>query len=115
MRYALALLLLALVTPAHADTIAVGDWVRMSDAPGANAPNGGGAFTVTGPSDSWVSFCLEATETINFSQDFYVAGISDAAMGGGPGSSRPTSSSQTTGPCSCTRSNSMSKASTCGL
>lgn len=80
----------ALVTPAHADTIAVGDWVRMSDAPGANAPNGGGAFTATGPSDSWVSFCLEATETINFSQDFYVAGISDAAMGGGPGYSAGT-------------------------
>ena len=75
------------VTPAQADTLSVGNWVSLDDAPGANATGGGGAFLLNGPGigNSWISFCLEGTETINFSDNFYVGGIGNNSIGGGPG------------------------------
>lgn len=78
---------IALAAPASADTLAVGDWVRFSDAPGDNAPGGGGPFLLKGPGvgNEWQTFCLEATEYMNYSDQFYVAGISKAALNGGPG------------------------------
>ncbi len=39
----------AFVAPAQADTLAVGNWVNLDDAPGANASGGGGAFILNGP------------------------------------------------------------------
>lgn len=77
----------AFVTPAQADTLSVGNWVNLDDAPGANASGGGGAFILNGPglANSWISFCLEGAENMNYSDDFYVGGIGNHAIGGGPG------------------------------
>ena len=36
-----------LATSAHADSLKVGDWVTLQDAPGQNADHGGGAFIMT--------------------------------------------------------------------
>jgi hypothetical protein len=77
----------AMVTPAQADSLSIGQWVNLDDAPGANANGGGGAFILNAPGsgNSWISFCLEVTENINFSDNFYVGGIGNNAIGGGPG------------------------------
>ena len=72
--------------PAHADMLAVGDAVVVSDGAGANAtvPQGtGGEFIITGPSDSWATFCLELNEFVTWGNTYYVGGIGDAAVGGG--------------------------------
>ena len=76
-----------LATSAHADSLKVGDWVTLQDAPGQNADHGGGAFIMTGPGvgNSWISFCLEATENITYSTSYFVGGIGPNAIGGGPG------------------------------
>lgn len=75
---------IAVAAPASADTLAVGDWVRFSDDPTAsNGAGGGGPFILDGPGvgNDWVTFCLEATEHINYTSAFYVAGISKSTLG----------------------------------
>lgn len=72
--------------PVRADVLTVGDVVTFTDAPGPNAGSGGGAFVLHAPGgSSWETFCLEATENIDFSSSFIVSGISKSALSGGPG------------------------------
>ena len=63
----LAVVTLGLAAPAQADTVSVGQWVHLADAPGDNADGGGGPFlvNVVGSATQWQTFCLEATEYIN--------------------------------------------------
>jgi hypothetical protein len=77
-----ALLAFALSVPgamAHADTVAVGDTVNFGNGPGNI---GGGEFiaTINGGIDSFITFCLQRTESIDFSTAFVVGGISPYAM-----------------------------------
>lgn len=76
-----------LATSAQANTLSVGDWVTLEDAPGANASPGGGAFIMYGPglNNSWISFCLESNENITYGTSYFVGGIGNNAIGGGPG------------------------------
>jgi hypothetical protein len=83
------LTVLALVVPGtFAYTINVGDYVKFSDGPGASP---GGSFGVEiGPvytsTPDFYSFCLEGTEYIDFSTQFYVYNISGTAYNGSVGS-----------------------------
>ena len=74
----------------RADVLTVGDVVNFTDAPGPNAASGGGAFLMHAPGGSWETFCLEATENIDYTGNFVVSGISKSAVGGGPGYSAGT-------------------------
>lgn len=71
------------------DVIATGDRVTIADGPGANATTGsgqGGAFrltTLNTPADTWVSFCLEAGETIGYGPSYFVQVNTGAVRGGG--------------------------------
>lgn len=78
--------------PARADVISVGDPVTIADGPGTYASfNGGrgGTFTITGPVDSWETFCIEVNEYLQFGPTYYVGGIGDAAVNGGAGGGNP--------------------------
>jgi len=73
----LALLALVAVIPmkAGADPIAVGDVVKFSDLPGNT---GGGEFKLTDVSNAaeWIiTFCLQKTEYMNFTNNFIVGSI----------------------------------------
>jgi hypothetical protein len=71
-------LLTAAVAPVEADVIAVGDSVKFSDAPGTT---GGGEFIATiNDAESFITFCLQRTEHIDFTTSFEVTGISKFAM-----------------------------------
>lgn len=71
---------------AHADPIAVGDLIRFT---GSAGTLGGGAFSVdnlsTGPGVDFLTFCLQMTQHIDYSQSFRVGGITNFADdAGGP-------------------------------
>jgi hypothetical protein len=101
MRVVRLLALLALVTAipmkAGADPIAVGDVVRFSDLPGNT---GGGEFKLTDVNNSaeWIiTFCLQKTEYMNFTNNFVVGSINtftltDPDDKGGVGGRDPISS-----------------------
>lgn len=57
------------------DAVAPGDHIRFADGPGTT---GGGEFTLTVVEtlDQFISFCLQKTETINFTTTFVVGDIS---------------------------------------
>lgn len=80
----------ALASADLVDVIATGDKVKLADEPGANATSGtgtGGAFRLTtqnSPTDSWVTFCLEVTETFTYNTSYYVK-VNSGAMNGGAG------------------------------
>lgn len=80
---ALAALLLLILVPAaaQADSVAVGDYVKFGDRPGSP----GGEFQLTvydtpgGPAiDSFITFCLQMTEYMNYTDTFRVGGVSTA-------------------------------------
>jgi hypothetical protein len=63
---------------AAASPLAVGDYIKVQNGPGNT---GGGEFTiVVDATTSFVSFCLQQTEYINFVNDFKVDGISTYAV-----------------------------------
>jgi hypothetical protein len=65
---------------AGADPIAVGDVVRFSDLPGST---GGGEFKLTDTANAaeWIiTFCLQKTEYMNFTNNFIVGGITDHTL-----------------------------------
>ena len=74
--------LLLIPSVAQADIIDAGDYVRFSDRPGSP----GGEFLLTvldnGPSgpqiDQFVTFCLQMTEYMNFTDRFRVGAVSEA-------------------------------------
>src|SRR5687768_8101779 len=81
-RPAVLLSLMILVTAgagsAHATPLMVGDDIHVLDGPGTT---GGGEFTiVVDPTTSFVSFCLQMTEYINFTSAFNVDAISTFAV-----------------------------------
>ncbi len=78
---ALVALVLAPAT-AKAGPLAVGDLVKLSDWHNSNS---GGPFWATSGSNGWLTFCVEATEYIDFDHSFKVVGISDRAYNGGVG------------------------------
>ena len=82
---------------AGADPIAVGDVVRFSDLPGNS---GGGEFKLTdtaNPLEWIITFCLQKTEYMNFTNNFIVGSITDHTLTdpndkGGVGGQDPLSS-----------------------
>ena len=78
----IALLLLILIPAgARADTVAAGDYVKFGDRGGSP----GGEFLLTvydtpgGPAiDQFITFCLQMTEYMNFTDTFKVASVSTA-------------------------------------
>ena len=71
---------LLVVSPgaATAAPVAVGDYVTFDNGPGTT---GGGEFIVEGDDiTSFITFCLQRTEYINFSDEFLVDGISTYAF-----------------------------------
>ncbi len=78
---ALVALVLAPAT-AKAGPLAVGDLVKLSDWHNSNS---GGPFWATSGSNGWLTFCVEATEYIDFDHQFKVVGITDTAYNGGVG------------------------------
>ena len=57
--------------------VAVGDYITFVNGPGTT---GGGEFTVQGEGiDSFITFCLQRTEYIDFSHEFHVDDISEYA------------------------------------
>jgi len=76
--FVLTLILAAGIVPASATPVAVGDNIRVMDGPGTT---GGGEFTiVVDAATSFISFCLQRTEYINFVNEFRVDGISTYAL-----------------------------------
>jgi hypothetical protein len=80
---ALIALLLLLLIPAgaQADTVAAGDYVKFGDRAGSP----GGEFLLTvydtpgGPAiDRFITFCLQMTEYMNYTDTFVVGGVSTA-------------------------------------
>lgn len=77
-----ALLLLVLIPAnAQADTVTAGDYARFGDRPGSP----GGEFLLTvydtpggSPIDQFITFCLQMTEYMNFSDTFKVGSVSTA-------------------------------------
>jgi hypothetical protein len=75
-------LLLATAGAARADAIAVGDTLTFADGPGTT---GGGEFLVTVNSiESFITFCLQRTEFVNFATTFTIGGISEYASSDAP-------------------------------
>jgi PEP-CTERM motif-containing protein len=75
---ALTILFAAGAAPAGATPVAVGDNIRVMDGPGTT---GGGEFTiVVDATTSFISFCLQRTEYINFVNAFHVDAISTYAI-----------------------------------
>lgn len=92
-----ALLLAVTAAPARADLIAVGDMVRLSDSYGTT---GGGEFNLSVNDETFITFCLQRTEYIDFTNTFRVDGvttyaISDPTANGGDGTGRDYLSQQT--------------------
>lgn len=80
----LAVLLIAVINPAYASNINIGDKVQaLSYNPLTNA----GAFQLKDITTGyeWDGFCLEMNEYISTNKDFYVGGISGYAADGGRG------------------------------
>lgn len=83
---------------AEAGPVMPGDRVTFADAPGTT---GGGEFLVTvNDLDSFITFCLQRTEYIDFSNEFIVAGVNtyaetDPSAQGGNSQGRDPLSSQT--------------------
>lgn len=74
----LTITLFAPATAVEAAPLSVGDDIRFLDGPGTT---GGGEFTiVVDPTTSFISFCLQRTEYMNFSNYFNVDGISTFAV-----------------------------------
>lgn len=78
---ALAITVLGSVSqPALADSIAVGDALRFN---GSDGTIGGGAFHVdnlsNGVGEDFLTFCLQQSQYIDYSRQFYVGGIGQAA------------------------------------
>ncbi len=80
---ALTALLLLLLIPAgaQADAVSAGDYVKFGDRPGSP----GGEFLLTvydtpggSPVDQFITFCLQMTEYMNFSDRFNVGSVSTA-------------------------------------
>ena len=71
---------------AQADPVAVGNIIQVTD---YNNDNSGGPFLVdnktTGANDIFLTFCLEATEYLNFGVDLKIVGITERAFDGGVG------------------------------
>jgi hypothetical protein len=91
--------ILAVVAPTHARPVLLsGDTVRLTDGPGTT---GGGEFLMTVNSDwSFITFCLQRTEYIDFSHTFTIDSISaytltDPAVNGGDAQGRDHISAQT--------------------
>lgn len=91
-------LFLALGSSAQAATIAVGDTVKMAPGPGST---GGGEFIMTvNDAFSFITFCLQRTQYIDFSNVFTVDGINtyaeiDSPANGGDANGRDELSEQT--------------------
>ena len=74
----LCLTIIAVASTAHAAPVAVGDDINVLNGPGTT---GGGEFTiVVDDTTSFISFCLQQTEYINFVNDFNVDSISTYAV-----------------------------------
>ena len=74
----LTILLSGAPVPASAAPVAVGGDIRVLDGPGTT---GGGEFTiVVDETTSFLTFCLQRTEYINFVDKFHVDGISPYAV-----------------------------------
>ncbi len=87
------------VNAAHAAPLAAGSDIRVSDGSGTT---GGGEFTITviGDIATFISFCLQHTEYIDFANDFNVDAIStyvvsDPASHGGDADGKDYLSAQT--------------------
>jgi hypothetical protein len=93
-------ILAALCDPSvvEATPIAVGDMIRFEDGPGTT---GGGEFLVTvNDLESFLTFCLQRTEYVDYSTPFVVGGVSSFAFSddvahGGDGFGHDPLSSQT--------------------
>ena len=97
-RIFVTLFVLAVAAAAHAGPLQAGDTVRLADGPGTT---GGGEFIMT-VNDEWsfITFCLQRTEYIDFSHTFVVGGVNEYAMtdpvaNGGNAQGRDYISSQT--------------------
>ena len=94
----LIIILSAAAAPADAAPVAVGDDINVLNGPGTT---GGGEFTiVVDETTSFLSFCLQQTEYINFVNDFNVDAIStyaisDPASRGGDAEGKDYLSAQT--------------------
>jgi hypothetical protein len=94
----MALTILSVTAAADAAPVAVGDTIRFADGPGTT---GGGEFLVTiNNLDSFITFCLQRTEYIDYSTTFVVGGVStfassDAAAQGGNAAGEDPLSAQT--------------------
>ena len=80
---------------ANATPISIGDTITMADGPGTT---GGGEFVMTVNNiDSFITFCLQRTQYIDFTNTFRVAGINEyaetdpPANGGDPSGHDPLS------------------------
>jgi hypothetical protein len=78
LRSVLVIVLLATASSAYAGPIVVGDTIHMADGPGTT---GGGEFylTVNSTLETFITFCLQRTAYINFSQNFTVTGVNTYA------------------------------------
>ena len=89
---------LCAVPVVEADPIGVGDVIRFQAGPGTT---GGGEFLVTwNDSESFITFCLQRTEYLDYSTHFVVRGVSpfassDDTAHGGDGSGHDALSPQT--------------------
>jgi len=90
--------ILSLAPTAHAASINVGDMVKLADGPGTT---GGGEFVMTvNDAFSFVTFCLQRTQYIDFTTTFKVDGVNeyaktDSAGNGGDASGHDPLSEQT--------------------
>ena len=97
-RLFVALIFTGTASIAHADAIHVGDSIKFADAPGTT---GGGEFAVTVNNvETFLTFCLQMTEYIDYSTTFKINGINpytltDAAAQGGDALGRDWISPQT--------------------
>lgn len=81
----ITLTIFGLAARADAAPFEVGDFLKMTDGPGTT---GGGEFLATSETASFITFCLQKTEFINFSDNFLIEDIStyaetDPAANGG--------------------------------
>ena len=84
------LLGILMMTPiTYADNIQVGDWIKVGN--GLYGDTSGGEFEIFKKVDgsyvdqNFTSFCMEFNENINYTDEFYVAGVNKYADGGGGG------------------------------
>jgi hypothetical protein len=72
--------MLFIVPAAGADAITAGDTLKFADLPGNT---GGGEFLLTpnnNPADAFISFCLQKTEYMNFTNTFIVGSINEYTL-----------------------------------